>query len=616
MPLEVRCLSFRPENKEAVERAQKRNLSHKPGFWPQWRGPNRDNISTDTGLLKEWPKERPPLLWKAEELGDGFPSVAVADGGVYLVGYQDESEHVIAMEEATGRKLWETEIKTGLVSGYRMSVMNQRTPTVDDDRLCVVARNGRLICLNTANGKLRWQCDFVEEFAGTRGFFGYGTFPLIDSERLICTPGGDKSPVVALDKMTGKMIWKSVIPQVRRPGHSAIVVAEVGGVRQYIQNFSEGTVAVAADDGRFLWHYGRVASGASNSKTPVVLGDRVLCTNGWGTGIGLLQLAAEGRSVQAKELYFHRLLMEPWHDNSVVVDDHLFFCQQNSLTCFDIRTGKTVWRTRHENGGRPRMTCSDGHLYLHGNDGTASLVEANTKQYVEKSVVRAVNGVHTSFTFPVVTGGRLYLRHWGKLYCYDVTAGSRLSRPALGDPVRPITNTTIPDSASEKPNRTLRSVFVPTPEDVVEKMLELAGVKKTDVVYDLGSGDARIVITAARKYGARAVGYEIDRELVELSRENVAKFKVESLVTIHHKDLFTADLTDADIVAVYLLPKQLEKLLPQLEKLKPGARIVSHQFPIPGVEVQQAVEFESNEDRTKHRVYMWTTPLQKVKVTK
>ena len=181
-------------------------------------------------MLNEWPKEGPPLLWKAEDLGTGFPSVAVADGRVLIIGYEKESEHVIALDEVTGSKLWDAEIKTGRISGIGMSVMNQRTPTVDDDRLYVVTRNGKLLCLNTANGKLRWQRDFVEEFAGTRGFFGYGTFPLVDGNRLICTPGGEKSPIVALDKRTGETIWKATAPLVKRPGHSAIVVAEVGGV--------------------------------------------------------------------------------------------------------------------------------------------------------------------------------------------------------------------------------------------------------------------------------------------------------------------------------------------------------------------------------------------------
>ena len=211
----------------------------------------------------------------------------------------------------------------------------------------------------------------------------------------------------------------------------------------------------------------------------------------------------------------------------------------------------------------------------------------------------------------MVTGGRLYLRDQHTLFCYDVTQDAlEKQRPeaktvVLQPPVPPAA----PDRAAR--SRTLRSIFVPTPEDIVDKMLELADVKDTDVVYDLGSGDGRILITAAKKYGCRAIGYEIDRELVELSRENAKKAGVEELVKIEHKDLFTADLSSADVIALYVLPSQLEKLLPQLEKLKPGSRIVSHEFEIPGTTPDKMIEAESKDDSNRHKVYLWTTPLKK-----
>ena len=143
-------------------------------------------------------------------------------------------------------------------------------------------------------------------------------------------------------------------------------------------------------------------------------------------------------------------------------------------------------------------------------------------------------------------------------------------------------------------------------------MLGLAKVKKTDVVYDLGSGDGRIVITAAKKYGSRAVGYEIDKELLESSRTKAEAAGVKILVTFERKDLFTADLRDADVIAVYLVPKQLAQLMPQLDKLKPGARIVSHLFAIPGLKPDRAITCESQEDGEKHTLFLWTAPLKKV----
>lgn len=158
--------------------------------------------------------------------------------------------------------------------------------------------------------------------------------------------------------------------------------------------------------------------------------------------------------------------------------------------------------------------------------------------------------------------------------------------------------------------------FVPTPQGVVDKMLELAQVKKTDLVYDLGCGDGRIVVTAAKKYGATAIGYDIDPERVEDSNKNVKKNKVEDKVTIQRADVFTLDLSKANVVTVYLLPELNVKLIPQLEKLKPGCRIVSHDFDMRGVKPDQVVSIKAKDDdgdEREHTIYLWTTPLKKEK---
>jgi precorrin-6B methylase 2 len=154
-------------------------------------------------------------------------------------------------------------------------------------------------------------------------------------------------------------------------------------------------------------------------------------------------------------------------------------------------------------------------------------------------------------------------------------------------------------------------IFVPTPQDVVEKMLELAEVKKTDVLYDLGCGDGRIVVTAAKKYGCKATGYDVDPQRVKESLENVAKNKVEDLAEIKQEDIFTLDLSKADVITLYLLPSLNVKLIPQLEKLKPGSRIVSHDFSMKGVKPDKVVRVKSKEDNGRHSVYLWTTPLKK-----
>ncbi len=163
-------------------------------------------------------------------------------------------------------------------------------------------------------------------------------------------------------------------------------------------------------------------------------------------------------------------------------------------------------------------------------------------------------------------------------------------------------------------NREPDVIFVPTPQDVVDKMLELAEVKKDDLVYDLGCGDGRIVVTAAKRYGCKAVGYDIDPERVEESLANVEEKDVGDLVRIEQKDIFTLDLSKADVITLYLLPSLNVKLIPQLEKLKPGSRIVSHDFRMKGVKPDKVVKLTSNEDGSEHKVFLWTSPLKKRKI--
>lgn len=156
-------------------------------------------------------------------------------------------------------------------------------------------------------------------------------------------------------------------------------------------------------------------------------------------------------------------------------------------------------------------------------------------------------------------------------------------------------------------------VFVPTPQDVVEKMLELARVTKNDVLYDLGCGDGRIVVTAAKKYGCRSVGFDIDPRRVKESKENVKKNKVEKLASIRQQDIFKLDLSEATVITLYLLPELNVRLIPQLEKLKPGSRIVSHDFRMRGVKPEKVIRMKSKHDNNSHRIYFWTTPLKQKK---
>src|SRR5438552_865376 len=257
-------------------------VNSKSGEWPQFRGPRRDDISSDTGLLKKWPKAGPPVVWQAQGIGSGFSSVAVAGGKVYTMGNKGASCFLFALDGKDGKVLWFT--KVGRPGGNLGC-----TPTVDGDRVYGIGQEGDLVCLDVTTGEVHWRKNFQKHFGGHYGGWHYTESPLVDGEKLVCTPGAADATIVALDKMTGDVLWKCAAP-VDDPtaGYSSIVVAEVGGIRQYVQLLAGGVVGVAAKDGRFLWKYDKLGQNTANIPTPIVLGDHIFCSAGYGKGGALL----------------------------------------------------------------------------------------------------------------------------------------------------------------------------------------------------------------------------------------------------------------------------------------------------------------------------------------
>jgi outer membrane protein assembly factor BamB len=541
--------------------------------------------------LKEWPEGGPPLLWKANGLGEGVPSVTVAGGKIFVLGYRAGKEFLTALRETDGTRVWSTELGEAPRETSGMRWLLQRTPTVDGDRIYPFRTNGELLCLGTGDGKVRWRKDYVKDFEARRPIFGYSDFPLVDGNKLICTPGGAKATVVALNKVSGEVIWTCPVPQGDQAAYGAVVVAEAGGVRQYINFLSHGVVAVSAE-GKFLWRHDDIANGVANAYTPVVRGDLVLCASGYRKGFGLLQLVPEGAGITAREVYMVRKPLQNWLGSVVLVGDHVYLCCGGAIgpISIEFKTGKILWQAGRTLplDGQVSLAFADGHAYLRSANGRMLLARATSDGLVKKGdfVPPRSPGDEPTWTFPVIAGGRLYLRDQDVLLCYDL----REKKPR---PKRPDV------------------IFVPTPQDVVEKMLELADVKKDDVVADLGCGDGRIVVTAAKKYGCKAVGYDLDKECVRLALDSVQKEGVEKLVRIERRDILEVDLSGVSVVTLYLGPVLNAKLIPQLEKLKPGSRIVSHAFDLPGMKPDKVISVTSAEDDVSRKVYLWTTPLKK-----
>ena len=236
----------------------------RPADWPRFRGPNVDGISPEKGLLQTWPQGGPQLLWKLEGLGTGYSTIAIADGRILTMGDREEGgedgQFVLCFQLADRKLLWATRVGNTHNDGPRC------TPTVDGDRTYAIGTDGDLVCLETATGRLAWKKNFRDDFGGRMmSVWKFSESPLVDGDKLLCTPGGPDAAIVALDKRTGEVIWKSALPDIGDrgkdgAGYSSMIAADIDGVRQYIQILGRGAVGVAADDGRLLWSYNKIAN--------------------------------------------------------------------------------------------------------------------------------------------------------------------------------------------------------------------------------------------------------------------------------------------------------------------------------------------------------------------
>jgi outer membrane protein assembly factor BamB len=378
--------------------------------WPQWRGPNRDGISRETGLLGSWPAGGPKLVWKAAGLSEGYSAIAVVGGRIYTQGQRGDDQFVMAYDAAAGKKIWET--RAGRAFRERRGHGPRGTPTVEGERLYALSADGTLVCLETATGKKIWEQNIVEKFHGEVPHWGISESPLIDGEKLIVTPGGSGASIVALNKADGKLIWKSPGD---RAAYSSPIVVNSGGVKQYVTLTSNAAVGVSAATGEQLWRYAQVANNVANVATPIFANDHVFVSTDYGTGCALLRLAP--KTGKASEVYFNRE-MRNHHASSILIGKHLYGFSSQILTAMDMMTGNVAWRDRSV--GKGNMTYADGHFYVMSERGDVALVEATPEAYKEKGRFSIPQGSFNTWTPPVVANGRLYLREQDNLYCFDV----------------------------------------------------------------------------------------------------------------------------------------------------------------------------------------------------
>ncbi len=401
--------------------------------WPQWRGPARDGRSADTGLLTSWPDGGPPLAWRASGFGGGFSSVSVAGKRIYTMGDLQDAQYVIAAARSDGKQLWKTKVAPAWKDKY---LGPRSTPTVDGERVYVVTTEGDVYCLAAASGEVQWKRSLPADF-GARMMSYEGKYewkfsesPLVDGNRLIVTPGMPDAVLVALDKKTGKDIWRAKMPKLGDggddgAGYSSVVISNAGGVKQYVQFVGRGVIGVEAETGRFLWGYNRIANNVANIATPIIDGDHVFASSGYDTGSVLLKIHRKKDEFRAEEVYWlEHDTMQNHHGGVILHEGYLYTGTGHNKgfpLAVEMATGKVAWGPQRNKGrDSAALSYADGHLYFRYQNGLMVLVEATPEGYREKGSFMIPDVVMQSWPHPAIVDGMLYLREQDDMFCYDL----------------------------------------------------------------------------------------------------------------------------------------------------------------------------------------------------
>lgn len=425
--------------------------------WPQWQGPDRDATSQEEGLLQKWPADGPPLSWRVSGLGGGDSTPAVADGKIYGMSHRDGQEIVWALSEENGEELWAVSIGEATAQKMRQSQEGPGgTPTVDGDFLYVVGMGGTVARLRANDGAIEWTRSLTEDFGGMLPTWSYRESPLIDGNKLICTPGSNDAVIVALNKQNGQTIWQTPKPEKpaepeaeaetpkednnsergrnRRGGnrqksaaaYSSPIVITVEGVRQYVQFTSEAVLGVSADNGQVLWTYAAPANHIGiNCSTPVYQDGLVFAASAYGNGGGAVKLSKQSDgSFKAEEAYFTNR-MQNHHGGVIVLDETLYGANGGNeggfLACLDFQTGELLWRDREAPKGA--LLLADGRLYLRSEEGEMVLIEPSREELkVRGRFQQPDRSSSPAWAHPIIASGRLYIRDQGALFCYNVKA--------------------------------------------------------------------------------------------------------------------------------------------------------------------------------------------------
>lgn len=389
--------------------------------WPQWRGPDRTDLSKETGLLKSWPEDGPKRVWLFENAGLGYSGPAIVQGRLFIMGARPSGEELLCIDASTGQEIWAAKVGELLKNDWGDGPRG--TPAVDGDRVYALSGRGNIVCASAKDGKIVWQRT-MQDLGGQTPGWGYTESLMVDGDRVICTPGGGKGCIAALNKTTGETVWQS--QEFTDPAHYSSTIAVVhGGQRHIIQLTEKHFVGVSAADGKLLWTVdfpGRVAV----IPTPIYSDGMVYVTAGYEAGCKMVKLSGDG--LKATDGYANKEMVNH-HGGVILLDGRLYgYSDRLGWLCQDLKTGDKVWA---EKGvlGKGAIAYADGMFYcLAEQDGTLALIDASAEGWKERSRFKLTPQTKQRsprgkvWTHPVISNGRLFLRDQELLFCFDVKA--------------------------------------------------------------------------------------------------------------------------------------------------------------------------------------------------
>ncbi len=378
--------------------------------WPQWRGANRDAVSSETGLLKKWPEGGPQVVWRVP-IGAGYSGVSVAKGKLYTLWDEKGKQYLFSLDASTGKELWRQELGAAFTHHYGNGPRS--TPLIDGDVVFAIGTEGRLLAANKDTGAPLWQYDLVKDYASDLPSYGYSSSPLVAGDKLVVEVGGKDAAFMAFNKKNGEIVWAAGNDQ---PAYSSPIDVTIAGVEQIVFWSAHGLHSVSSASGKALWTYSWEtfcpASGDPlNTGTPLFLPpDRIYISSG--SGAAAIRIM-RNKGAFTVETVWKSDLMRSDVNTALLLDGHIYGFDRGTLKSLDAATGKVTWKARGFQRGS--LIAADGRLIVLGEAGNLALVDADPNEFVQTNSAEILNG--KNWTTPTLAGGRLYLRNHEELVC-------------------------------------------------------------------------------------------------------------------------------------------------------------------------------------------------------